>query len=144
MIKRYTQSKVSTLGPVRAEAYHEVEESPNNRAGCHTKTCKDAAVKITKGEFRYAIQVTIHEHQSWQYRHWCVFHSLLVACHTNYCRGCVTPKQIENLLETCEGDTDLVDGYDDLPAELQEKVKYALENGHVHDDDWKGVSAEYH
>jgi hypothetical protein len=34
----------------------------------------------------------------------------------------------------------MVDGYDDLPAEYQEKVDYALANGHVHDDDWNGVS----
>lgn len=34
----------------------------------------------------------------------------------------------------------MVDGYDELPAEYQEKVKFALENGHVPDDDWKGVS----
>jgi hypothetical protein len=34
------------------------------------KECKDAAIKIQKGEFRYAIQVTIKDHQSWQYRHW--------------------------------------------------------------------------
>lgn len=54
----------------------------------------------------------------------------------------MTPKQIENLLETCGNDTDMVDGYDELPANFQEKIKYALENGHVHDDDWKGVSTE--
>jgi hypothetical protein len=48
------------------------EASPNNRAGCQNKECKDAAVKILKGEFRYAIQVTIKEHTSWQYRHWYV------------------------------------------------------------------------
>lgn len=54
----------------------------------------------------------------------------------------MTPKQIENLLETCEGDTDLVDGFDELPAEFQEKVKFALENGHVPDEDWKGVSTQ--
>lgn len=53
----------------------------------------------------------------------------------------MTPKQIENLIETCEGDTDLIDGYDELPPEYQEKIKYALENGHVADEDWKGVSA---
>lgn len=55
-------------------------------------------------------------------------------------RGCVTPKQIENLIETTGGDTDVVDGYDELPAEFQEKVKFALENGHIPDEDWKGVS----
>jgi len=55
-------------------------------------------------------------------------------------RSCVTPKQIENLIETSEGDTDMVDGFDELPAEYQEKVKYALEHRHIADEDWKGVS----
>lgn len=32
----------------------------------------------------------------------------------------------------------MVDGYDELPSELQEKVKYSLQNGHVPDEDWKG------
>lgn len=35
---------------------------------------------------------------------------------------------------------DLVDGYDELPADFQDKVKRALEQGHVDDEDWKGVS----
>jgi hypothetical protein len=34
----------------------------------------------------------------------------------------------------------MVDGYEELPAEYQEKVNFALENGHVPDEDWKGVS----
>ena len=34
----------------------------------------------------------------------------------------------------------MVDGYDTLPADAQDKVKRALEQGHVDDDDWKGVS----
>jgi hypothetical protein len=44
------------------------------------------------------------------------------------------------MIETSGGDTDMVDGYDTLPSEMQEKVKFALENGHVPDEDWKGVS----
>ncbi|CAN9080061.1 unnamed protein product [Alternaria sp. RS040] len=98
---------------------YRVEESPNNRAGCQVKECKDSGSKIMKGQFRYATQVTIKDHVSWQYRHW----------------GCVTPKQIENLIETCGGDTDMVDGYDELPAEFQEKVDFALKNGHIPDED---------
>jgi hypothetical protein len=58
----------------------------------------------------------------------------------DYFRGCVTPKQIENLVETCGGDTDMVDGYDELPAEFQEKIKFALENGHIPDEDCTRVS----
>ncbi|KAF3011089.1 hypothetical protein E8E13_011267 [Curvularia kusanoi] len=101
---------------------YRVEASPNNRAGCINKECKDKATKITKGELRFAVQVTIKDHQSWQYKHW----------------GCVTPKQIDNLIESSGGDTEMVDGYDDLPSEFQEKIDYALANGHVHDEDWNG------
>ncbi len=38
-------------------------------------------------------------------------------------------------------DMELIDGYDQLPEEAQVKVKRALEQGHVDDDDWNGVSA---
>lgn len=48
------------------------EISPNNRAGCKATDCKDKGVKILKGELRQATQITIHEHQSWVYRHWYV------------------------------------------------------------------------
>jgi hypothetical protein len=34
----------------------------------------------------------------------------------------------------------MVDGYDEVPDEYQEKIKFALENGHIPDEDWKGVS----
>jgi len=52
-------------------------------------------------------------------------------------RGCVTPKQIENLQKESEGDMDLVDGYTDMSTEMQEKIMRALEQGHVDDADWK-------
>lgn len=67
---------------------------------------------------------SVGKHTSWQYKHW----------------GCVTPKQIENLIEASGGDTEMVDGYDELPEEYQKKVDFALANGHVPDEDWKGVS----
>lgn len=57
-------------------------------------------------------------------------------------RGCVTPKQLANLNEMIEGNFDYLDGYDEITPELQEKVKIALEQGHVDDSDWKGVSTE--
>ncbi|KAJ8114348.1 hypothetical protein OPT61_g3751 [Boeremia exigua] len=101
---------------------YRVEASPNKRAGCINKECKDKGTKILKGELRFAVQVTIKEHLSWQYKHW----------------GCVTPKQVENLIESSGGDTDMVDGYDELPDEYKEKIDYALENHHIHDDDWNG------
>ncbi|CAD0013415.1 unnamed protein product [Aureobasidium pullulans] len=49
---------------------YRLEISPNNRAGCKGTECKDNSVKILKGELRQATMVTIHEHQSWAYRHW--------------------------------------------------------------------------
>ncbi len=59
-----------------------------------------------------------------------------------FCRGCVTPKQLANLNGTIEGNFDYLDGYDEITPEMQEKVKAALEQGHVDDNDWKGVSTE--
>lgn len=35
--------------------------------------------------------------------------------------------------------SDLIDGYDEISEENQEKVMRALEQGHVDDEDWKGV-----
>lgn len=63
-------------------------------------------------------------------------------------RGCVTPRQIENIVDQIGGlegldlneDLDILDGYDELPDWAQEKIKVALQNGHVADEDWKGVS----
>lgn len=59
---------------------------------------------------------------------------------SNNDRGCVTPAVLHNWNETADGDMEMVDGYEELPAELQEKVKRALEQGHVDDGDWMGVS----
>jgi hypothetical protein len=38
---------------------------------------------------------------------------------------------------------DLFDGYEDLPENDREKIKLALEQGHVDDEDWKGVSLHF-
>lgn len=51
----------------------------------------------------------------------------------------MTPEVIHNWKDESGGDMDLVDGYDTLPANVQEKVNGAFEQGHVDDDDWKGV-----
>ena len=34
---------------------------------------------------------------------------------------------------------DLVDGYEELDPDSQEKVRQALTQGHVDDDEWRGV-----
>ena len=73
---------------------------------------------------------------------------LVSMCLMTMFRGCVSPKQIENIIEQLGGldgldldkDLDILDGYDELPTEYQDKIKYALQNGHVNDEDWKGVS----
>lgn len=60
-------------------------------------------------------------------------------CVNEHLRGCVTPKVIENLKVSIEDNMDLFDGYDELPGEAQEKMRRVLEQGHVDDDDWRGV-----
>lgn len=52
----------------------------------------------------------------------------------------MTPQVLKNWADQSEMDMDMVDGYDTLPDELQAKVKRALEQHHVEDDEWNGVS----
>jgi hypothetical protein len=54
-------------------------------------------------------------------------------------RGCVTPSVIHNWWEEAEHDLDRIDGLDEVPEEVQETVKRALQQGHVDDEDWAGV-----
>lgn len=61
-------------------------------------------------------------------------------------RGCTTPRVIANIDEVVEEgsaksekDFTVIDGYEELSPENQEKVREALEQGHVADEDWKGV-----
>lgn len=60
-------------------------------------------------------------------------------------RGCVTPKQFVNIRAklTPDGTLDVnkLEGYNELPADFQAKVKEAIEQGHVADADCKGVSS---
>ena len=46
---------------------------------------------------------------------------------------------IANLNETIDGDLEMLDGYDELNEDSQEKVRKALADGHVADEDWNGV-----
>jgi len=101
---------------------YRIEISPNNRAGCKNTECQKNNDKILKGTLRFATLVEIQERQSWAYKHW----------------GCVTPQQISNVNRDIDGKLDYLDGYDELPSDLQEKVRTALERGHVDDEDWKG------
>ncbi|KAJ5625750.1 hypothetical protein N7510_002059 [Penicillium lagena] len=107
------------------------KEAKTGRAGCQNKECKDAKVKIPKGELRVGSWVDSGNFQSWFWRHW----------------GCVTPKMIHNVMESLdelddssgdEKNLSLLDGFDELPEEFQATVKKALEQGHVDDKDWNG------
>ena len=46
-----------------------------------------------------------------------------------------------NMKVKTENNLDYLDGYEELPSESQEKIARAFEQGHVDDEDWKGVSA---
>lgn len=61
-------------------------------------------------------------------------------------RGCVTGFQMNNLREYLkqgepdgEYQWDYMDGLDELPAEYQQKLKTAVIEGKIADEDWKGV-----
>ncbi|KAL8785965.1 MAG: hypothetical protein Q9213_003041 [Squamulea squamosa] len=101
---------------------YRVELSASARAICRTAECKSQKVKIGKNELRFGVWVDYGENQSWAWRHW----------------GCVTPQQLSGLQDKLEGDVDMLDGYEELPEDCQEKVKRAVENGHVDDEDWRG------
>lgn len=101
---------------------YRIEISPNNRATCKNKECKDNKIKIVQGEIRFGTWVVTERFESWSYKHW----------------GCVTPAQIANLVNETGGDVNDVDGYEELPEDVQEKVRRAMEQGHVDDEDWRG------
>ncbi|EON64892.1 hypothetical protein W97_04126 [Coniosporium apollinis CBS 100218] len=101
---------------------YRIELSPNNRAGCKDTECKNNGVKILKGECRLATLIEIQEKQSWAYKHW----------------GCVSPKVISNMQAHCQGDLGLIEGYEEMPDEWQDKIARALEQGHIDDEDYKG------
>ncbi|KAB8223749.1 poly polymerase and DNA-ligase Zn-finger region-domain-containing protein [Aspergillus novoparasiticus] len=105
---------------------YRLEQASTGRAGCQNKECKDEKVKIAKGELRLGTWVDTERIQAFFWRHW----------------GCVTPRIIaslnENLGDGDEKDYEQLDGFEDLTPENQEKVKKALEQGHVDDDEWKG------
>ena len=66
--------------------------------------------------------------------------SIIKPCHSLcHYRGCVTPKQISGIKEAIEDNLDMFDGYEELPEDLQDKIKLALAEGHIADDDWTGV-----
>ncbi|KAF2487891.1 hypothetical protein BDY17DRAFT_320403 [Neohortaea acidophila] len=101
---------------------YRVEISQGGRAGCSATHCKKEGIKIQKGEIRQGTQVTIQGNTTMKWRHW----------------GCVTPKVLSNWNETSEGNPELIDGFEELPPKAQEKVRRALAQVHVDDEDWNG------
>ncbi|KAI1965215.1 hypothetical protein LOZ58_001061 [Ophidiomyces ophidiicola] len=64
-----------------------------------------------------------------------------VHCSDNNChRGCVTPRQVSTLQEIVGEDKNFsdLDGFGEISAENQDKIREAVEQGHVADSDWKG------
>ena len=58
----------------------------------------------------------------------------------------MTPRQIGNLISQLEGldfdddkDLEILDGWEDLDNESHEKISQALKDGHIADEEWKGV-----
>ncbi|RDA91179.1 hypothetical protein CP533_4843 [Ophiocordyceps camponoti-saundersi (nom. inval.)] len=108
---------------------YRVEVSPNNRAICKDTVCKANKEKILKGEIRFGTWVEIQEHGSWAWKHW----------------GCVSGAQMVAVQELCDKgdgsyDFDAIDGYDELNdhADLQEKIRRCVEQGHIDAQDFKG------
>ncbi|KLJ08394.1 hypothetical protein EMPG_16164 [Blastomyces silverae] len=103
---------------------YRIEEASTSRAGCKNKECQEKKEKILKGELRLGTWVDTENFQSWAWKHW----------------GCVTPRQIASIQEVVgdESDCTLIDGFDEISAENQEKFREAVAQGHVSDSDWKG------
>ncbi|KAI0455723.1 hypothetical protein F5B21DRAFT_470422 [Xylaria acuta] len=108
---------------------YRIEISPNNRAGCQDKVCKDSKTKIVKGELRFGVWFVVPgtEHGSWKWRHW----------------GCVSGKTISNVQESIKKDDgydwDLLDGYDEIAdPDIKAKIQRVVEQGHIDAEDFNG------
>ena len=53
----------------------------------------------------------------------------------------MTPVTIANMNEVIDNNFDYLDGYDELSEDAQETVRRAFEQGHVDDEDWRGVAS---
>ena len=68
-------------------------------------------------------------------------------------RGCITPKIVENVVTALVGKdgspdnvddfVEAIDGWEDMSEEWQAKILTMLKEGHVPDEDWKGVSSHF-
>ncbi|KAK1701373.1 hypothetical protein BDP55DRAFT_18683 [Colletotrichum godetiae] len=142
---------------------YRIEVSPNNRAGCSDGVCKKAAAKCLKGSLRFGTWTKIMDHESFKWKHWHVdpFSSLrhnplpqsprftVIPARNGHAnvicsRGCVSGEVIKHVQEVCEKngqfDFDAFDGYDELidHPDLQRKIREAIEQGHIADEDFNG------
>ncbi|MBW0490218.1 hypothetical protein O181_029933 [Austropuccinia psidii MF-1] len=93
---------------------YRVEYANSGRAKCNgKKPCKGTA--IAKGQIRFGTWVTMQEHGSFKWRHW----------------GCITDSVLKNVATELEGKIEELDGFEDLNAQDQSKVKKAFEIGQV-------------
>jgi len=110
---------------------HRVDLAPNARASCKASTCGKA--KIVKGELRLGTWFSGPNFESWSWRHWgCVTHKQIVNA-----RGELLPRGEEDE-EGKEVNMSLFDGWEELPDEQKDRVRIAMEVGHVDDEDWRG------
>jgi hypothetical protein len=106
---------------------YRIEASKTGRAGCTEGVCNKEQIKIEKGELRLGTWVIIRDHGGWKWRHW----------------GCVSGHIIQSIRESADGedgtyDWDLVDGYDELSSDLQDKFRRVIEQGFIDPEDFKG------
>ena len=102
--------------------------------------CKKNAVKIDKGALKLGIWIEAGEKAFYLWRHWGEPHLFFFLYSTRLSNhllgpGCTTPKVIADLDEVTDGDMDNVDGYDELDEEDQARVRQAIADGHVADED---------
>ncbi|KAF8429681.1 hypothetical protein EV426DRAFT_131237 [Tirmania nivea] len=103
---------------------YRVELSKTGRATCKAgQSCK---VQIGKDELRLGSWVEISGRGNWSWKHW----------------GCCTSRVIGNVIKSLTSDDKprdphALDGYDELPEAEQAKVRRALEQGHIDDEDWR-------
>ncbi|EGS22977.1 uncharacterized protein CTHT_0014560 [Thermochaetoides thermophila DSM 1495] len=109
---------------------YRIEICPNNRALCRDKVCKEAGIKICKGELRLGTWVEVQDHGAWHWRHW----------------GCVSGEQVVNMQKKYATDKpgeynwEAIDGWEELEnfPDVQEKVKRVIRQGHIDPEDFKG------
>ncbi|KAG0143101.1 hypothetical protein CROQUDRAFT_673142 [Cronartium quercuum f. sp. fusiforme G11] len=97
---------------------YRIEYGTRAQAKCQRKELCEG-VKIGKGELRFGTYVKMSingdERGGFKWRHW----------------YCMTPAVIKNLSESLDGAVEELDGFEELRAEDQEKVRTAIAEGQI-------------